>query len=85
MKQSEKTHVLIDQVRDLLGQMPSLVCLVEARADIGPKTIKASACAHLYSKSVLGSTHLVEQLLFSMFSSIITFYFELILESFLNF
>ena len=58
MKQSEKTHVLIDQVRDLPGQMPSLVCLVEARADIGPKPIKASACGTslvlvLFSSSLL--------------------------------
>ena len=30
-------------------------------------------------KNVLGSTHVVEQLLFSMFSSILTFYFDLYL------
>ena len=37
------------------------------------------------SKTVLESTHAVEQLLFSMFSSIVTFDFDLILESFLTF
>ena len=35
--------------------------------------------------TVLGSTHVVEQLSFSMFHSILTFDFELILGSFLNF
>ena len=37
------------------------------------------------SKTVLGSTHVVEQLSFSMFSSILIFYFYLILGSFLTF
>ena len=37
------------------------------------------------SKTVLGSTHVVEQLLFSMFSSILTFDFDLIFGSFLTF
>ena len=36
-------------------------------------------------KTVLGSTHVVEQLSFSMFSSILTFDFDLILGSFLTF
>ena len=35
------------------------------------------------SKTVLGSTHVVEQLSFSMFPSILTFDFDLILGSFL--
>ena len=34
------------------------------------------------SKTVLGYTHVVEQLLFSMFPSILSFDFDLILESF---
>ena len=33
----------------------------------------------------MGSTHVVEQLSFSMFPSILTFYFDLILGSFLTF
>ena len=37
------------------------------------------------SKTVLGSTHVVEQLSFSMFPSIWTFDFDLVLGSFLNF
>ena len=37
------------------------------------------------SKTVLGSTPVVEQILFSMFSSIMTFDFDLILRSFLTF
>ena len=37
------------------------------------------------SKTVLGSTHVVEQLSFSMFPSILTFDFDLILGSFLTF
>ena len=37
------------------------------------------------SKTVLGSTHVVEQLSFSMFPSILTFVFDLILGSFLSF
>ena len=35
--------------------------------------------------SVLGSTHVVEQLLFSMFPLILTFHFDLILGSFFTF
>ena len=34
------------------------------------------------SKTVLGSVHIVEQLLFSMFPSILTYYFDLILGPF---
>ena len=37
------------------------------------------------SKTVLGYTHVVEQLSFSMFPSILTFDFDLILWSFLSF
>ena len=37
------------------------------------------------SKTVLGYTHVVEQLSFSMFPSILTFDFDLILWSFLTF
>ena len=37
------------------------------------------------STTVLGSTHVVEQLSFSMFSSILTFDFDLILGSFSTF
>ena len=37
------------------------------------------------STTVLGSTHVVEQLSFSMFPSILTFYFDLVLGSFFNF
>ena len=37
------------------------------------------------SKTVLGSAHVVEQLLFSMLPSIVTFDFDLILGSFLTF
>ena len=37
------------------------------------------------SKTVLGSTHVVEQLSFSMLPSILTFDFDLILGSFLTF
>ena len=37
------------------------------------------------SEIVLGSTHIVQQLLFSMFPSILTFDFDLILGSFLTF
>ena len=37
------------------------------------------------SKTVLGVTHVVEQLSFSMFPSILTFDFDLILLSFLTF
>ena len=37
------------------------------------------------SKTVLGYTHVVEQLSFSMFPSILTFDFDLILGSFLTF
>ena len=37
------------------------------------------------SNTVLGSTHVVEQLSFSMFPSILTFDFDLILGSFLTF
>ena len=37
------------------------------------------------SKTVLGYTHVVEQLSFSMFPSILTFDFDLILWSFFNF
>ena len=37
------------------------------------------------SKTVLGSTHVVEQLSFSMFSSILIFDFDLIFGSFLTF
>ena len=37
------------------------------------------------SKTVLGYTHVVEQLLFSMFPLILTFDFDLILLSFFNF
>ena len=37
------------------------------------------------SKTVLGSTHVVEQLSFSMFPSILTFDFDLILGSFFTF
>ena len=37
------------------------------------------------SKTVLGSTHVVEQLSFSMFLSILTFDFDLILGTFLTF
>ena len=37
------------------------------------------------SKTVLGSAHVVEQLSFSMFPSIMTFDFDLILGSFLTF
>ena len=37
------------------------------------------------AKTVLGSTHIVEQLSFSMFPSILTFDFDLILGSFLTF
>ena len=37
------------------------------------------------SKTVLWSTHVVEQLLFSMLPSILTFDFDLILGSFLTF
>ena len=37
------------------------------------------------SKTILGSTHVVEQLSFSMLPSIMTFDFDLILRSFLNF
>ena len=37
------------------------------------------------SKTVLGSTHVVEQLSFCMFSSILIFDFYLILESFMTF
>ena len=37
------------------------------------------------SKTVLGSTHVVKELLFSMFPSIQTFDFDLILGSFLSF
>ena len=37
------------------------------------------------SKTVLGSTHVVEQLSFSMLSLILTFDFDLILGSFLSF
>ena len=37
------------------------------------------------SKNVLGSTHVVEQLLVSTFPSILTFDFDLILGSFLTF
>ena len=36
-------------------------------------------------KTVLGSTHIVKQLSFSMFPSILTFDFDLILGSFLTF
>ena len=36
-------------------------------------------------KTVLGSTHVVEKLSFSMFPSILTFDFDLILGSFLSF
>ena len=36
----------------------------------------------LGSKTVLGSTYVVEQLLFSMFTLIMTFEFDLILELF---
>ena len=39
----------------------------------------------LSSRTVLGSTHLVEQLSFSMIPSILTFDFYLILGSFLSF
>ena len=38
-----------------------------------------------FSKSVLGSTYVVEQLSFSLFLSILTFDFDLILGSFLTF
>ena len=41
--------------------------------------------AFLGSITVLGSTHVVEQLSFSMFLSILTFDFDLILGSFLTF
>ena len=37
------------------------------------------------SNTVLGSTHVIEQLSFSMFPSILTFDFDLILGSFLTF
>ena len=37
------------------------------------------------SKTVLGSTHVVEQLSFSMFPSILTFDFDLLLGSFFTF
>ena len=37
------------------------------------------------SKTVLGSSHVVEQLSFSLFHSILTFDFHSILESFLTF
>ena len=37
------------------------------------------------STTVLGSTHVVEQLSFSMFPSILTFDFDIILGSFLTF
>ena len=37
------------------------------------------------SKTVFGSTHVVEQLSFSMLHSILTFYFDLILGSFFTF
>ena len=37
------------------------------------------------SKTVLGSTHVVEQTIFSMVPSILTFDFDLILGSFLTF
>ena len=37
------------------------------------------------SKTVLGSTHVVDQLLFSIVSSILTFDFDLMLGSFLTF
>ena len=58
VKKEPRQVGLIDQVRDLPGQMPSLVCLVEARADIGPKPIKVSACGTslvliLFSSSLL--------------------------------
>ena len=36
-------------------------------------------------KTVLGSTHVVEQLLFTVVPSILTFYFDLILGSFFTF
>ena len=36
-------------------------------------------------KTVLGSTHIIEQLLFYKFSSILTFVFDLVLESFSTF
>ena len=36
-------------------------------------------------KTILGSTHIVEQLSFSMFPSILTFDFDLILGSYLSF
>ena len=39
----------------------------------------------LVSKTVLGSTHVFEQLSFSMIPSILTFEFDLILGSFLTF
>ena len=39
----------------------------------------------LSSKTVLGSTHIVEQLSFTMFLSILTFEFDLILGSFFYF
>ena len=39
----------------------------------------------MVQKNVLGSPHVVEQLLFSLVPSILTFEFELILVSFLNF
>ena len=44
IKQSEKNTCLNRPVEDLPGLMPSLVCLLEAMADIGPKPIKADAC-----------------------------------------
>ena len=37
------------------------------------------------SKTILESTHVVEQLLFSLFSSIVNFYFHLILGLFFTF
>jgi len=50
---------------------------------LGPNGI--FLCSMWGSKTVLGSTHVVEQLSFSMLPSILTFYFDSILASFFIF
>ena len=55
---------------------------VNTRMSQGLSKIFIDVC---YADYVLGSTHVVEQLSFSMFLSILTFEFDLILGSFFTF